>query len=177
MTKKKKAIWIAGVCFLALMIAGIGFALTSGACGFAPDHGSGFCRKGPAFMHEEIADFIVWRLDNGAKQLSLSDQQQRLYDRFRENIRDAFETGIKARTVFRQKMTDASEANTPDLNSLALEARDQVEAVSRRISENLTAFSEFYASLDTHQKQTVADGLKKRLQAKQRDCWPGERIK
>jgi len=177
MTKKQKAIWIAGVFFLALMIAGIGFALTSGACGFGPDHGPGFFRKGPPFMHEEIGNFILWRLDNGAKQLSLSDHQQRQYDRFRENVRDAFETGIKARTVFRQKMIEASEAETPDLNSLALEARDHVEALSRTISENLTAFSEFFASLDTHQKETVADGLKKRLQEKHRECWLGERRK
>ncbi|OGR23041.1 MAG: hypothetical protein A2277_13615 [Desulfobacterales bacterium RIFOXYA12_FULL_46_15] len=162
MTKKKKAVWIAVILVLAMTVTGFGFAINSGAaCGFGSFHRYGFSRRGmPPFMHEEIKNFIAWRMDNGAKGLGLSDTQKEQYDLFHIQFLETMEKALAARTEFKKKVMSTFENENPDLSVMATEAKTHVKALSDAIMENLTRFTGFYNSLDAAQRKIITDKIK-----------------
>ena len=81
MSRRKKIIM--GALILSLMVlVGIGTTMTYGprgswAKGFPPGfHGMG-CHPGPHGHGEDIADFILWKMDRHVKELNLNDAQKK----------------------------------------------------------------------------------------------------
>ena len=91
MSKRKKMIIGALILTLAVVV-GIGATTVCGsrgswARGFGPGfHGMG-CHPGP--HGEDIADFIMWKMDRHVKDLNLTDAQKLEYEKSKEQIRAA----------------------------------------------------------------------------------------
>jgi len=161
MTKKKKTVWVAGILILITAMTGLGFAINSSACGFGSFHRHGFSRRGmPPFMHEEIKNFIVWRMDTEAKNLGLTDSQKEQYDIFRAQFLETMEKTMETRTDFKKTIILTLENETPDLSVMATEAKAHVGFISDALSKNLTRFIEFFNALDPAQKKTITDKIK-----------------
>ena len=164
MTKKRKAVWGAGILMMVMVVTGFGFAVNSGACGFDSFHRHGFHKRGlPPFMHDEIKSFIVWRMDKEAKNLGLSGGQQEQYEIFRTQFLETMEKAIETRAQLHEKAVLTLENEAPDLSGMAAEMKNHVEMISGAISENLTRFAEFYNSLDAAQRKTITDKIKERI--------------
>lgn len=164
MTKRKKAVWVAVILVLVMMVTGFGFAVNSGACGFGSFHRYGFSRRGmPPFMHEEIKNFIAWRMDNSARDLGLSDTQKEQFDLFRVQFLETMEKALAAKTEFKKKIMSTFENENPDLSVMATDAKTHVESLSNAIIENLTRFTGFYNSLDAVQRKIITDKIKERI--------------
>jgi len=164
MTKKKKAIWVAGILVVVMTIAGFGFAVNSGACGFGSFHRHRFHNRGmSSFMHDEIKSFIAWRMDKEAKGLGFSEAQQQHYEIFRTQFLETMEKAIETRTEFHKKAFMALENENPDLSVMATEAKKHVEMMSGAISEDLTRFAEFFNSLDPVQRKIITDKIKEKI--------------
>jgi len=89
MSRRKKI--IIGTLLLTLaVVVGISATMAYGprgswARGFPPGfHGMG-CHPGP--HGEDIADFIMWKMDRHVKELNLTDAQKKEYERSKEDIR------------------------------------------------------------------------------------------
>ncbi len=164
MNKKRKAIWIAVILVMVMTITGFGFAVNSGVCGFGSFHRHGFYKRGlPLFMHGEIKSFITWRMDNEAKGLGLSGDQQQKYEIFRARFLETLDKAIETRTEFHKKAFASLESESPDLSAMAIEAKTHVEMMSGVISEDLSRFAEFFNSLDAGQKKNITDKIKERI--------------
>jgi hypothetical protein len=114
-------------------------------------------------MHDEIKDFISWRMDKEAKALGLSEIQQQQYDKFRTRFLETMEKTIETRVEFHKRAFSSLENETPDLSAMATEAKERAEMISGSISESLTLFSDFFNSLDPAQKKTMTDKIKERI--------------
>src|SRR5512147_3057101 len=97
MSKRKRM--IIGALILTLAVAvGIGATTVCGpkgswARGFGPGfHGMG-CHPGP--QGEDIADFILWKIDRHVKELNLNDAQKREYEKSKEQIRAGIAEAIE----------------------------------------------------------------------------------
>ena len=166
MTKKKKITLIAGFSVLILAVSGFGFVMITGAFGYDSSHGYPFHRRGiPPVMQKEISEFILWRVDKGAKELDLSQVQQQQYDKFRNLLQETVEKGFQTRMALREKGMLEMEKPVPDLSIMALEIKTHVETMASSISEGLKRFADFYNSLDTDQKAKISRQIKERIQA------------
>ena len=164
MTKKKKAVWVAGILVVVMTLTGFGFAVNSGACGFGPFHRHGFYKRGlTPFMQDEIKSFITWRMDKEAKDLGLSGGQQQQYEIFRTQFLETMEKAFETRMEFHTKAVLALENENPDLSVMAIEAKKRVETISGSISGDLTRFADFFNSLDPVQRKTITDKIKQRI--------------
>ncbi len=164
--KQKKVIWITAGLLTIIAAAGLAMALASDGSRACPFSGHGFHKRGlPPAIQQDIMDFVLWRMDRGAKELDLSQDQQQQYDRLRSGLKTSVEKGIKARISARDQMAAILEQDSPDLSKAAMEIKDHVDVLSSAVSENLTLFADFFQSLDSDQKQKVAVIFKERMNA------------
>ncbi|MBU1342708.1 MAG: hypothetical protein KKE44_07150 [Proteobacteria bacterium] len=177
MTKKKKVMLIVGVLLLVIVTSGFGFVMITGACGVDPVQGHRFSKRGlPPFMHKEIANFILWRMDQGLEPLNLSEVQQKRYEDFRSQLQKTMEMGMQTRQEFKKQTLLELEKQNPDLSTMAVNVQSHLANVSALLSENLTLFTHFYNALDSDQKTKITMKIKERLEAhkKYESCYDKE---
>ncbi len=165
MTKKRKTITIVSVGLILIMASGFGFVMATGAHDFGPEKGfSRFHKRGmPIFMQREISSFIIWRMDKGFGDLSLSEVQQKLYEQFRNQLEKTMETGIESKVEFKKQALDEFEKEMPDLSIMAAKIQSEADFINEQLSKNLTLFSSFYDSLDNSQKKEIIGHIKERM--------------
>ncbi len=165
MTKKRKTITIVSVGLIIIIASGFGFVMATGANEFGPEKRfSRFHKRGmPIFMQQEISSFIIWRMDKGFGNLSMSEVQQKLYEQFRNQLEKTMETGIESKAEFRKQALEEFEKEMPDLSIMATNIQSEANFINEQLSKNLTLFSAFYDSLDNHQKKEIIGHIKKRM--------------
>ena len=161
MKKGRKTILVsAAVVSLAILI-GLGITLISGppsswARGFHP----GFQRTGfPSKHHgEEMAEFILWKMDRHAKSLDLSEAQEVRYKEMREQLKTSLTGLIEGRRTLHEMMRREMDKENPNIEALANLIKGRLENMRVDISTNLDLFVTFYGLLDADQKSRVARG-------------------
>ncbi|MCK5312638.1 MAG: Spy/CpxP family protein refolding chaperone [Desulfobacteraceae bacterium] len=170
MTKKKKTFVIVSISLFVIVVSGFSFVMITGACGRGPlcgqMGGHGFHKRGmPPFMHKEIGNFMLWRIDKGVKTLDLSETQQKQYNNLHSKIEETMDTGIKTRMEFKQQAIAEFDKENPDLAVISGKIQTDIELMSDALSENLALFTTFYNSLDDKQKNIITEKIKERIES------------
>jgi Spy/CpxP family protein refolding chaperone len=165
MSKRKKI--IIGALILTLAVAvGIGATTVCGpkgswARGFGPGfHGMG-CHPGP--HGEDIADFILWKMDRHVKELNLNDTQKREYEKSKEQIRAGIAEAIERKKSFHRIVHEEMGKENPDINALAGLMKERAQNIPDMVSKPIDLFVNFYNFLDDSQKAKVIEMFRARM--------------
>jgi Spy/CpxP family protein refolding chaperone len=165
MSKRKKIIIGALILTLAVVI-GIGATTACGpkgswARGFPPGfHGMG-CHSGP--HGEDIADFILWKMDRHVKELNLSDDQKKAYEKSKEEIRAGIAEAIERKKDFHRIVHEEMDKENPDINALAGLMKERAQNIPDMISKPIDLFVNFYNLLDESQKAKLIEMFRARM--------------
>ena len=165
MSKRKKI--ITGVFILTLaVVVGIGATVAYGPKGswarsFPPGfHGMG-CNGGP--HGEDIADFILWKMDRQVKELNLNDSQKKEYERSKEEIRAGIAAAVERKRDFRKMVHEEMDKEDPDINALAGLMKERAQHIPDMVSKPIDLFVNFYNLLDENQKAKVIEMFRARM--------------
>jgi hypothetical protein len=170
MKTRNKVLIGGGITFLVLVIAGYGLVSAygpwGGPCGEFSHRFQAHRFHSRAF-HQDMAEFILWKMDKKAKDLHLTDPQKLKYEVLRENLKSHF-TEIQTE---RQKMKDQFHKElakeNPDVKILVESAKAKVDHISGVLNKSLDLFLDFYSSLDNRQKAMIGDEIKERMKYRQ----------
>jgi Spy/CpxP family protein refolding chaperone len=161
-TKKKTTI---GVLILSLAIlVGIAAVLANGpkgawGTGFHP----GFHRFHPWAHGEDMADFIMWKMDKLAKDLDLNATQRQEYEKIKSEIKTSIADAMERRMEFHTILRDEMSKENPDLNALASLLKERVNHIPDMVSKHIDLFLNFYNALDENQKARVVEMFRQRM--------------
>jgi len=165
MNKRKKIIMGALILTLAIVV-GIGATIAYGpkgswARGFSP----GFHRMGcPSGSHgEDIADFILWKMDRHVKELNLKDTQKKEYEKSKEEIRASIAEAIERKKDFHRIVHEEMDKENPDINALAGLMKERAQNIPDMVSKPVDLFVNFYNLLDENQKTKVIEMFRARM--------------
>ena len=165
MSKKKKIIMGALILTLAIVV-GIGATIAYGpkgswARGFPPSfHGMG-CHPGP--HGEDIADFILWKMDRHVKELNLNNDQKKEYEKSKEEIRAGIAQAIERKKDFHRVVHEEMDKENPDINALAGLMKERAQNIPDMVSRPIDLFVNFYNFLDDSQKAKVIEMFRARM--------------
>ena len=164
MTGKKKT--LIGVLVASLVVAaGIG-ALTTCAPdgawgkGFHP----GFHRAGFHPHGEDVADFILWKMDKHVKDLDLNETQKQEYEKVKDQIKFTFAEAMERRVEFHGILRDEMSREKPDLEALAGLVKERANLIPERVSKHVDLFLNFYNTLDGNQKAQLIEMFRCRME-------------
>lgn len=165
MSKRKKI--IIGALILTLAVAvGIGATTVCGPKGsWARGFGPGFHGMGchPGTHGEDIADFILWKMDRHVKELNLTDTQKREYEKSKEQIRAGVAEAIERKKDFHRIVHEEMGKENPDINALAGLMKERVQNIPDMVSKPIDLFVNFYSLLDENQKAKVIEMFRSRM--------------
>jgi hypothetical protein len=165
MSKKKKIIMGALILTLAIVV-GIGATIAYGpkgswARGFPPGfHGMG-CHPGP--HGEDIADFILWKMDRHVKELNLNNDQKKEYEKSKEEIRAGIAQAIERKKDFHRVVHEEMDKENPDINALAGLMKERAQNIPDMVSRPIDLFVNFYNLLDKDQQAKVIEMFRARM--------------
>ena len=165
MSTRKKIIIGALILTLAIVV-GIGATMAYGPKGswarsFPPGfHGMG-CHPGP--HGEDIADFILWKMDRHVKELNLNDVQKKEYEKSKEEIRAGIAQAIERKKDFHRIVHEEMDKENPDINALAGLMKERAQNIPDMVSKPIDLFVNFYNLLDENQKARVIEMFRSRM--------------
>jgi len=171
MSKKKKIIMGALILTLAIVV-GIGATIAYGpkgswARGFPPGfHGMG-CHPGP--HGEDIADFILWKMDRHVKELNLNNDQKKEYEKSKEEIRAGIAQAIERKKDFHRVVHEEMDKENPDINALAGLMKERAQNIPDMVSRPIDLFVNFYNLLDKDQQAKVIEMFRARMGSAQQN--------
>ena len=171
MSKKKKIIMGALILTLAIVV-GIGATIAYGpkgswARGFPPGfHGMG-CHPGP--HGEDIADFILWKMDRHVKELNLNNDQKKEYEKSKEEIRAGIAQAIERKKDFHRVVHQEMDKENPDINALAGLMKERAQNIPDMVSKPIDLFVNFYNLLDKDQQAKVIEMFRARMGSAQQN--------
>ena len=171
MSKKKKIIMGALILTLAIVV-GIGATIAYGpkgswARGFPPGfHGMG-CHPGP--HGEDIADFILWKMDRHVKELNLNNNQKKEYEKSKEEIRAGIAQAIERKKDFHRVVHQEMDKENPDINALAGLMKERAQNIPDMVSRPIDLFVNFYNLLDKDQQAKVIKMFRARMGSAQQN--------
>ena len=148
MKKQKKYIIIGTVTLSLLVIMGLGL---TAACGPGGHWDRGFH---PKFRSEDVADFILWKMDKHVRELNLNDTQGQEYDQLKEQVKASIKEAIERRRAFHRMMYEEINRDNPDLNNVANLAKERLQRMPDIIGKNLDLFMDFYNRVLTDEQRT-----------------------
>ena len=165
MTRKKKIIM--GVLILSLVVAvGIGALMTCGPKGaWGKGFHPGFHRAGfhPGPHGEDVADFILWKMDKHVRELNLNEAQRQEYEKAKGEIKANLAEAMKRRMELHDMVRDELSKESPDLNALAGLVKERVNHIPDMISQHIDRFMRFYNTLDEDQRAQVIEMFRSRM--------------
>lgn len=118
---------------------------------------------GGAFHGERFAKHVLEKVDSQMEALELTPAQQERYQEIRTQVESELVDIAQDRQAFFQEVKTEMDKDSPDLNVVA----DLLKAHGRRFPERMTffvdRFMDFYAVLDTQQKDKIVAHLKAKL--------------
>jgi hypothetical protein len=161
MRKQKK--YVIGAVILSVVVA-VGIGVTM-ACGPKGPSGAGFY---PGPHSEDVADFIMWKMDRGVKTLNLNEAQTREYEKVKEGIKAGIADALAKRREFRGIVRDELDRENPDVNALAGLIKERVNRIPEMVSKKIDLFVNFYNTLDKDQKARAIEMLRSRVDSAQK---------
>jgi len=163
MTRKKKT--LIGVLVGSLVVAaGIG-ALTTCAPdgawgkGFHP----GFHRTGFHPHGEDVADFVLWKMDKHVNELNLNETQEQEYEKAKAQVKLTVAEAMERKREFHGILRDEMSKEQPDLEALAGMIKERADLIPDRVSKHIDLFLNFYNTLDGHQKDQMIEMFRRRM--------------
>lgn len=158
----RKSLWF--IIVLVLLLGGGFFVIT----GFGPSDGpgwkQGFHGRGmPACLQKEIGSFILWKMDRHAKELNLTDPQQKAYNDFRSHMESLMSKAVDARMSVRSQAKEQYGRDVMDLSMMAGVIKKELDAVSNAAGRGLELFSAYYDTLDENQKKQVTAHIREKI--------------
>ncbi len=165
MSKRKKTVIGALILSLAILV-GIGATMAYGprgswARGFAPRFHGMACHPGP--HGEDIADFILWKMDRHVKDLNLNEAQKGEYEKIKEEVRAGMADAIEKKQEFRGIVHAEMNKEHPDINALAVLMKDRAQRVPTMVAKPIDLFVDFYNLLNEAQKAQVIQMFRSRM--------------
>ena len=163
MTGKKKTLIIVLAASL-VVAAGIG-ALTTCAPDGAWGKGvhSGFHRTGFHPHGEDVADFVLWKMDKHVKELNLNETQEQEYEKAKAQIKLTVAEAMERKMEFHGVLRDEMTKEKPDLEALAGMIKERVNLIPDRVSKHIDLFLNFYNTLDGDQKDQMIEMFRRRM--------------
>ncbi|MGD9038364.1 MAG: Spy/CpxP family protein refolding chaperone [Desulfobacteraceae bacterium] len=147
--KKRKRYFVIGAVILCIgILTTLGFTV---ACG---PHGRWHKGYHHEFHSEDVADFILWKMDKHVKALNLNDTQNQEYGRIKEQVKGSITEAIERRRAFHRMMHEEINKENPDLNNVANLARERLQKMPDIIGKNLDLFMDFYNRVLTEEQRT-----------------------
>ncbi len=167
MTTRKKILVITGISVLVLGVLGIGFIAVGGASGIGPSFkghcfGSKFRHGG---FHQDIGEFILWRMDKSSGELNLAQDQQAAYQSFRDYLESIMTDVLPQKAEMKRAIHMEMENGSPDLLMVTGRVKTHVDDMYGHFSAALEKFEQFYATLDAGQQKQITDRIKERMKA------------
>lgn len=165
MSRRKKIIIGALILTLAVVV-GIGATMAYGprgswARGFPPGfHGMG-CH--PGNHGQDIADFIMWKMDRHVKDLNLNETQKNEYEKIKEEIKAGIADAIEKRKDFHGIVHAEMSKENPDIPALAGLMKERAQNIPDMVSKPIDLFVDFYSLLDENQKAQVIAMFRARM--------------
>jgi len=158
MKKRKKYIIIGAVILSLGIIASLGF---TEACGPHGPWGKGFHSR---FHSQDVADFILWKMDRHVKDLNLDESQKQEYEKIKEQVKVNITEAMERRKEFHRIAHEEINKDNPDLNVVANLARERLQKMPDRIGKNLDLFMDFYNRVLTEeQRAKVIETIRNRI--------------
>ena len=147
--KKRKNFLIIGAVILSIgILASLGF---TAACG---PHGHWHRGFHSEFHSEDVADFVLWKMDKHVKELNLDDTQRQEYNRIKEQVKVSITEAIERRREFHRMMHEEINKENPNLNNVANLAKERLQKMPEIIGKNLDFFMDFYNRVLTDEQRT-----------------------
>jgi hypothetical protein len=166
--KTRNKIFIgSGILFLVLVFTGIGLVSAYGpwmglCSGFYPRLHD---RRGfhSVVHHQDMADFVIWKMDRKAKELKLTAAQKAKYEAIRENLKSHFTEFQTEHQKIKDQFHQEMSKENPDVKLIIETAKTKLNEVSGFMNKNLDLLLDLYASLDSRQKNMINDEIKERM--------------
>ena len=123
-------------------------------CGFHPGFGDG---KG-------MVDFIIWRMDETAKDLDLTSLQKEKYDKLRAGVKSHAAGVMEGHMTLREAIHTEIAKDVPDVAVVAPKLKNAIGVISADMQDNIDLFAAFYGSLDNNQKKKLVAGIRERME-------------
>jgi Spy/CpxP family protein refolding chaperone len=166
MKRKKGFIILGATVLVALIVAGSLAVEARGsgrwAGGFHGRGCGGWFHGGPR-GGKAGADFIVWRLDEMAKDLNLAPPQKEKFDALRTGVKSRIGVVMEDHIALRKEIRGEMEKDVPDIAAIAPKVKKSISEMSADVQTNIDLFTAFYGSLDNQQKKKLADMFHKRM--------------
>jgi Spy/CpxP family protein refolding chaperone len=146
--KNRKNFFIIGAVILSIgILASLGF---TAACGPRGHWHRGFHYE---FHSEDVADFVLWKMDKHVKELDLDDTQKQEYNRIKEQVKVSISEAIERRRDFHRMMHEEINKENPNLDNVANLARERLQKMPDIIGKNLDLFMDFYNRVLTDEQR------------------------
>ena len=113
--------------------------------------------------HQDMADFILWKMDKKAKELKLTATQKAKYEAIRENFKGHFTEFHSEHQKLKDQFHKEISKENPDIKLLIESTKIKLNEVSGFMNKNLDLLLDFYASLDSRQKEMINDEIRERM--------------
>jgi hypothetical protein len=119
------------------------------------------CHPGP--HGEDVADFIMWKMDRHVKNLNLNEAQKKEYERIKEETRAGIAGAIEKRKEFHGIVQAEMNKENPDINALAGLMKERAQHIPDMVSKPIDRFVDFYNLLDKDQQARVIEMFRLRM--------------
>jgi hypothetical protein len=166
MKTRNKVFIGSGILCLVLVIAGYSLVSAygpwSGSCGgFYPRFHPRGIHSGA--HHQDMADFILWKMDKKAKELNLTATQKAKYEAIKENFKGHFTEFHNEHQKMKDQFHKEMNKENPDIKVLVESTKTKLNELSVFMNKNLDLLLDFYASLDNRQKSMINDEIRERM--------------
>ncbi len=140
-----------------LVIVGLGFTAARGP------HGSWHRGHHHGFHSDDVADFILWKMDRHVKELNLNEAQMQQYGEIKDQVKATISAAMERRREFRDLVHNEMGRENPDLNALAADVKKRLETMPEVIGENIDVFLRLYNVLNPEQKAQLIEMFRSRM--------------
>jgi len=110
-----------------------------------------------------MVDFLIWRMDETVKDLSLNAAQKEKYDRLRTGIKSHVGAAADSHMLLREEIHAEMSKDVPEVAAVAPRLKNAITGLSADMQDNIDLFTAFYGSLDANQKKKVVAGIQERM--------------
>ncbi len=157
MKKRKKCIVIGTVILVLLVLMGMGVTAA-----FGP-HGRWHKGHHHGFHSDDVADFILWKMDRHVKELNLNEAQMQQYEEIKDQVKANITAAMERRREFHGMVHNEMIKENPDLNALTVEVKKRLETIPEVSGENIDLFLMLYNVLNPEQKAQLIEMFRYRM--------------
>ncbi len=157
MKKRKKCLIVGTVILSVLVIMVLGFTAARGP------HGSWHRGHHHGIHSDDMADFILWKMDRHVKELNLDEAQMQQYEEIKNQVKATISAVMEKRREFRDLVHNEMSQENPDLNALAADVKKRLETMPKVIGENIDVFLRLYNVLNPEQRAQLIEMFRSRM--------------